>query len=193
MARQITQGYGNSSTFEEYIKVMRTFTDPQMKMMMITSWNEWMEDTQIEPTIVTPPTNLDQSSTGKQYTQGYIYEGYGTKYLEIVKELLGSSVTTGIEETHSENTDPYNFRLEQNYPNPFKSYTNISFDIKAESSVTLLVFDNIGRKVAVLVSKELPVGTYKSQWNASGLSSGIYFCQLKVGKFVDTKKIILVK
>jgi len=56
---------------------------------MITSWNEWHEDTQIEPVVVAPATNKDNSSSGQDYTAGVEYEGYGLRYLDILKEALG--------------------------------------------------------------------------------------------------------
>jgi hypothetical protein len=57
-----------------------------MNMIMVTSWNEWHEDTQIEPTISAPPTNIDDSNTTQNYTQGLYYNGYGMLYLDILRD-----------------------------------------------------------------------------------------------------------
>ncbi|MFC1525552.1 LamG-like jellyroll fold domain-containing protein [Candidatus Latescibacterota bacterium] len=86
--RQSTAGAASTSTLEEYIRVMRPFVDPQLNMITVTSWNEWWEDTQIEPTIVAPVTTRDISDSGTYYTVGYSYEGYGFKALEAVRDLL---------------------------------------------------------------------------------------------------------
>ncbi|MEW6655066.1 MAG: T9SS type A sorting domain-containing protein, partial [Bacteroidota bacterium] len=88
---------------------------------------------------------------------------------------------------------PTHFNLEQNYPNPFNPATTISFSLPSKTFVSLKVFDALGREVSILVSEELPAGTYSSQWNASGLPSGVYFYRLQAGSFVDTKKLILLK
>ena len=57
-----------------------------MNMIMVTSWNEWHEDTEIEPTISAPPTNIDDSKTTQNYTQGLYYNGYGMLYLNILRD-----------------------------------------------------------------------------------------------------------
>jgi hypothetical protein len=59
--------------------------------------------------------------------------------------------------------------------------------------VSLKVYDILGKEVAAIVNKELPAGNYKYQWNAGALASGVYFYRLQAGKFVDTKKLILMK
>jgi len=57
----------------------------------------------------------------------------------------------------------------------------------------LRVYDVLGRQVGELVNEKLGLGTYKAQWDARGLASGVYFYQLQAGEFVETKKLLLVK
>jgi hypothetical protein len=95
---------------------------------------------------------------------------------------------------------PANFGLLQNYPNPFNSNTTISFSLPSKSYVVLEVFDVIGREVATLVNEELAAGNYHRQWNASNISSGVYFYRLSArtasgqcGPFAETRKLILLR
>jgi lysophospholipase L1-like esterase len=84
------------------------------------------------------------------------------------------------------------YELGQNYPNPFNPATTISFSVPNQSSVSLKVFDTLGREVSTLLSKQLPAGTYSRQWNTAGLSSGVYFYRLQSGEYVETKKMLLL-
>jgi len=88
---------------------------------------------------------------------------------------------------------PNAFVLEQNYPNPFNPTTTISFSLPTRSSVSLKVFDMLGREVSTIVSEEMSAGSYARQWNASAFASGIYFYRLQAGSFVQTRKLVLVK
>jgi hypothetical protein len=88
---------------------------------------------------------------------------------------------------------PNSFTLEQNYPNPFNPTTTISFSLPSKSFVSLKVFDVIGREVAIIVSEELSAGNYSRQWNATNLSSGIYFYRLQSGSYIETKKLVLLR
>jgi hypothetical protein len=88
---------------------------------------------------------------------------------------------------------PTEFVLEQNYPNPFNPSTKIKFSMPKSSFVTLEVFNALGEKVDVLVSGELQGGNYEFSFDAKGLTSGIYFYQLRTKGFVQTKKMLLVK
>jgi hypothetical protein len=108
------------------------------------------------------------------------------------------SEITGIQNTGME--IPSNYSLSQNYPNPFNPATTISFSLPSQSVVSLKVFDALGREVSILISEELPAGTYAQQWNAEGLASGVYFYRLSVGSlagqagvFSETKKFILLR
>ena len=88
---------------------------------------------------------------------------------------------------------PEQFLLNQNYPNPFNPTTNISFTIESSNVTSLKIYDILGNEVAVLVNGKIDAGDYDIPFNASRLSSGIYFYQLRSGKFVETKKMILLK
>ncbi|NOS85592.1 MAG: T9SS type A sorting domain-containing protein [Ignavibacteria bacterium] len=88
---------------------------------------------------------------------------------------------------------PGRFLLSQNFPNPFNPVTSINFDIPKSSFTKLIVFDQIGREVAVLVNEQLAPGSYKYDWNAVDYPSGIYFYKLQSGEFIETKKMILLK
>jgi len=83
--------------------------------------------------------------------------------------------------------------LTQNYPNPFNPSTTIEYQLPEMSFVTIKVYDILGREVATLVNEEKPMGSYEVQFISNGLTSGIYFYQLKAGDFVETKKMILLR
>jgi len=88
---------------------------------------------------------------------------------------------------------PKSFALFQNYPNPFNSTTVIPFDLPRQSEVELAVFNILGQKVADLTHGVLPAGSYSIPWDASGLPSGIYFCQLDVNGLSRVRKLLHLK
>jgi len=89
---------------------------------------------------------------------------------------------------------PQTFMLEQNYPNPFNPSTTIDFTLAEDSRVTLKVFDLIGREVATLVNNDLKAGMKHSvKFDASRLSTGMYFYRLDTGKNSMVKKLLLTK
>lgn len=102
---------------------------------------------------------------------------------------LGSTI--GIQPLGSE--IPEKFELSQNYPNPFNPTTNIKLQIPESGLVKLVVFDVTGRVVAELVNETLNAGEYKVDFNASALTSGVYFYKLTAAGFTDTKRMVLVK
>ncbi|MCG8374382.1 MAG: T9SS type A sorting domain-containing protein, partial [Balneolales bacterium] len=84
--------------------------------------------------------------------------------------------------------------LFQNYPSPFNPSTNIEFNLNKNETISLTVYDVMGRKVSTLVSgKNFSAGNHQLTFNASNLSSGIYFYQLEAGDIVQTKKMLLIK
>jgi hypothetical protein len=100
-------------------------------------------------------------------------------------------ITVGVEIVN--NQIPSEYLLEQNYPNPFNPTTTIQFSIPEPSFVRLEVFNSLGEKITTLVAEELNAGNYKFDWNAEGLSSGIYFYKIWTTSFEQTKKLILLK
>jgi len=85
------------------------------------------------------------------------------------------------------------YYLAQNFPNPFNPRTKLSYSITLSGLVTLKVYNILGTEIEILINEEKPVGTYELNWNAANLPSGVYFCRLQAGSFVQTRKMILLK
>jgi hypothetical protein len=90
-------------------------------------------------------------------------------------------------------SNPLTYQLDQNYPNPFNPVTNITYSLPSDNQVSLVVYDAIGNEVTVLVNKFEKSGKHSVQFNASNLSSGVYFYTIKAGDFTSTKKLVLMK
>ncbi|MEZ4762848.1 MAG: T9SS type A sorting domain-containing protein [Calditrichia bacterium] len=86
-----------------------------------------------------------------------------------------------------------NYVLRQNYPNPFNPQTTIGFDIKTAAEVNLTVYNATGERVAELVNRQLPAGSYTATFDGKNLSSGVYFYSLRTGDFVATRSMVLLK
>ena len=92
---------------------------------------------------------------------------------------------------------PNDFKIYQNYPNPFNPSTTIKYSIPHQSKVILKIYDVLGNEIETLVNEEKFAGNYEVEFNPVSsnlnLASGIYFYQLKVGEYVHTMKMILLK
>ncbi len=88
---------------------------------------------------------------------------------------------------------PSKFDLSQNYPNPFNPSTKINFDMPKDGLVSLKIYDMLGREVATLVNEIRTAGYYTVDFNASSLSSGIYFYRINAGDFSSVKKMVIFK
>ncbi len=88
---------------------------------------------------------------------------------------------------------PIEFLLSQNYPNPFNPSTRIKYSVPQSSNVVIKFFDVLGNEIETLVNEEKPTGTYEITWYAEQLPSGVYFYRIQAGKFLKTKKMVLMK
>ncbi len=114
------------------------------------------------------------------------FRGFGFKDGEI-KELVKSFYVL------KHISLPRDYALYQNYPNPFNPMTTIRFDLPKDDRVRIVVYDILGREVKVLLDEEMKAGRHSVRFDASGLSSGVYFYKMRAGSFVDVKKMVIVK
>ena len=91
------------------------------------------------------------------------------------------------------NEIPIEFKLSQNYPNPFNPSTTIYYSIPELGFVILKIYDVLGNEIALLVNEEKSAGNFEVEFDATGLTSGIYFYRLQAVSFVETKKMVLMK
>ena len=87
----------------------------------------------------------------------------------------------------------FSYTLHQNYPNPFNPVTTIRFEVPFSQHVEISIFDMLGREVKVLYNEIAPAGIVTIDFNADGLSSGVYFYRLKTQDFTASKKLLLLK
>ena len=176
----------NGSSWDDYYKQVLTFDENNQNVSILGYLLEdsnWRNNTRWTST-------FDEHRNNIEYLFEQNWDGSGWSIFErITKEYIRS--ITSIEERLS--SLPVNFSLEQNYPNPFNPSTKISYSISDQSYVSLKVLDILGREISTLVNKNQPTGNYEVEFNASDLTSGIYFYRIQAGDFVETKKMVLMK
>lgn len=131
----------------------------------------------------------------------YFYRGYGSPlgpapYDKILVGAIIDSITYGsvvLSIKQISNEIPNQFRLYQNFPNPFNPSTTIRFDVAQRSDVKLSIFNLLGKEIKVLVNEHLNAGSYEYAFNSEGLPSGVYYYQLHYGNALETKKMVVVK
>lgn len=117
-------------------------------------------------------------------------------------EVVGYGLITGVSDRLPDL--PTGYLLRQNYPNPFNNSTIIEYEITEESDVHIAVYDMLGKLITILVNKVQPAGTYRSEFDATGLSSGIYYYRIEARQistsrngqatfYRNTKQLILIK
>jgi len=113
--------------------------------------------------------------------------------MSLVQDAISKAnmIVTGVDDNNI--NIPLTYSLSQNYPNPFNPTTEIKFEIAKEGQVSIVVFDVLGKEIRTLVNEVKSPGKYSINFNGEGLSSGVYIYQLKAGKFISTKKMVLMK
>lgn len=131
---------------------------------------------------------IDPGQNGRAYitTMRNRSGGWGTGI-----GLVSTNAISGIS-SNNQNI-PNKFALMQNYPNPFNPVTIIDFALPQNANVTLKIYDILGKEIATLINSRLEAGTYKYEFNASGLTAGIYFYKLSAERYTETRKMILSK
>jgi hypothetical protein len=108
-----------------------------------------------------------------------------------VRALCQNNFVIGLEAISS--LIPSNYNLYQNYPNPFNPVTKIKFDIPKSESVTIKIYNALGKEITTLVNDIIKTGIYSIDWDGSAYPSGIYFCRIVTENFTQTNKMILMK
>lgn len=160
----------------------------------------------IIPNHITTPVNINYNISAQLDTllmiDGFVFNyKLWAKDKGIIPEYSNSPDTGYYQcfwDTTISNLEPRNgllknFSLFQNYPNPFNPVTSLQFTVGKQQFVTLKVHDILGREIATLVNEEKPAGEYEVEFDGTILTSGIYFYRLQAGKFVEVKKMILLK
>ncbi len=144
--------------------------------------------------------NLDNLIISSVELDGIEYTSYDSENrLLVIEQSIGGEfkVTFDVDESvdvaSSGNEVPIEFSLSQNYPNPFNPSTTISFALPKTGIVSLKIYNAIGQEVAELVNREMNAGMQSVNFEASHLSSGLYFYRISAGNFADVKKMMLIK
>ncbi|MGB9772504.1 MAG: T9SS type A sorting domain-containing protein [Bacteroidota bacterium] len=105
-------------------------------------------------------------------------------------ECYGEGIKTKINDY---GLSPFNYKLEQNFPNPFNGTSIIKYQVPENTIVKIKLYDILGREIKTLVDEYKTPGYYQIEMNSENISSGVYFCAFQSNNFVDVRKIVLIK
>ena len=121
---------------------------------------------------------------GQQYI--LVPVGGASQRAELVALTLGGA-------TNTDDTQPGQIVVGQNYPNPFRGGTTIAFTLPAPMHVVLTVYDLLGRQVETLVDEVRSAGRHQAAFNAAGLPAGVYFYRFNTPTFSRTRQLVVVR
>ena len=140
--------------------------------------------------------SVQQSNTMQKLNSVYFINkdtGFAVGDSGVVLRTYTGGILTGVESNNAV-TNPTEFALLQNFPNPFNPTTTIRFDVRTSGNVLLKVFDVLGREVALLMDENLRAGSYERVFDGSDFPSGVYVYSLNVdGKQIGVRRMTLVK
>jgi len=125
----------------------------------------------------------------REYREGHSW-GNWRAHVDNALEMFFPSAPAAVGE---KGDIPPGFRLEQNYPNPFNPSTTITFAIPSEQHVRLRVFDLLGKEVVSLIDERMPSGQHSVEFDVQNMASGVYLYRVEAGRFVDVKKLLLLR
>ena len=148
-------------------------------------------------------SNFNIELTNNAYISEFKTDGNSTTIVIVEpkdEELFKTENSFHIEEILITNSQeiinvsiPVNFELNNPYPNPFNSLTNIKYSLPIDSDVTLKVYNLLGKEISTLINQNIKAGYHSIVWDADNFSSGVYFVKLTTKEFSQTQKIILIK
>ena len=147
-------------------------------------------DTMLTFTFSTTDSFYLDTSIGTEALQYYRISSFDVSGNESPYSKEVSSLVVSVAD---EGTLPIAYTLYQNYPNPFNPVTSIDYILPKESRTILTIYDLLGHEVAQLVNRIQRAGVYSVKWNASNVSSGVYFYKLQSDDFIQTRKMLLLK
>jgi hypothetical protein len=166
--------------------------------------NTWVNQQLSDSSFVSTQTNSDV-----RFGDYIGIDAYGGKIVTVWtdqrkgvpnQEIYSANLTNLISVNNISTEIPSDYTLHQNYPNPFNPVTKIRFDLPNESFTKITVYDALGRELKILVSQNLNAGSYETEFDASMLSSGVYFYKIEArqagsstGEFTETKKMLIIK
>lgn len=188
---------GNNSVFQDQLTmVVDLAIDPLDNKLLALQYAEFSGGFQNNSgaLFIITGTSVDTIIQGLNFPTGMVFNQSGELFISLFfdGEILK---VTGIPVSVEDKTNSVlqEFKLYQNYPNPFNPSTIIGYQLPVSGNVNLKVYDLLGREVATLVNEYKPVGNYEVEFDASALTSGLYFYKLQSGLFIETKKMLLLR
>lgn len=167
----------------ESIQLKTEIHEPGVYVLNWENWSDIPEDWQLK---------LEDKETGIVVDMRSVSEMEFLQEKE-VSDRFSIHIQKSIKTNTEEQEQPFEYELSQNYPNPFNPTTTISYSLKKSGTVRIEVFNTLGQKVTTLVDGQKSIGKHTIQFNASRLSSGVYFYRIEVGDFVQIRSMVLIK